>query len=182
MVSMYVFGTPIETIYLYVLIIAGVLTILYILFSDLLGGIADMLNILHPALFLAFITFFSVCGYILEVATSLSSMFIIIISIVIAIILDAFLHFFVLVPLSSAEESLAYTEDSLKGRVGKTILSIPKDGFGEVVIESFTGTISKPAASMQDVPIEEGKQVLVIEVQNGVLYVVPYENYHLNQQ
>jgi len=176
---MEVFGVPIETAYLAVLIIAGCLTVLYLLFNDLLGGIADAINFIHPALILAFFTFFSAGGYILEKVTPLSHLLIIAISAVIAVILDILLNVFVLVPLSSAEESLVYTEDSLKGRVGKTILSIPKAGFGEVVIDSKTGTISKPAASIRDEEIKEGTQVLVIEVKNGVLYVVPYENYRL---
>jgi len=63
----------------------------------------------------------------------------------------------------------------LEGRVGKAIISIPKEGFGEVVIESYSGMISKPAASFEDVPIPEGSEVLVIEVKNGVLYVMPYK-------
>ncbi|WP_342475321.1 hypothetical protein NST70_13545 [Weizmannia sp. FSL K6-0777] len=176
---MEVFGVPIETAYLAVLIIAGCLTVLYLLFNDLLGGMADAIHFIHPALILAFFTFFSAGGYILEKVTPLSHLLIIAISAVIAVILDILLNVFVLVPLSSAEESLVYTEDSLKGRVGKTILSIPKAGFGEVVIDSKTGTISKPAASIQDEEIKEGTQVLVIEVKNGVLYVVPYENYRL---
>ncbi|GER66732.1 NfeD family protein [Weizmannia acidilactici] len=179
---MEVFGVPIETAYLAVLITAGCLTVLYLLFNDLLGSIADAVNFIHPALILAFFTFFSAGGYILEKLTPLSHLLIITISIVIALILDTLLNVFVFVPLSTAEESLAYTEESLKGRVGKTILSIPKGGFGEVVIDSKTGTISKPAASVQDTQIEEGTQVLVIEVKNGVLYVVPYENYRLNHE
>ncbi|WP_018663824.1 hypothetical protein [Heyndrickxia acidiproducens] len=179
---MEVFGVSIETAYLFVLIAAGCLTVLYLLFNDLLGGVTDAVHFIHPALILAFITFFSASGYIFEAATNLSHILIIAISMMIALALDTLLNVFVLVPLSTAEESLAYTEESLKGRVGKTILSIPKDGFGEVVIDSMTGTISKPAASMQDLPIEEGKQVLVIEVKNGVLYVVPYEHYRLNHE
>jgi hypothetical protein len=39
--------------------------------------------------------------------------------------------------------------------------------------------ISKPSASYDNIAIEEGKQVLIIEVKDGVLYVVPYENNRL---
>lgn len=173
------FGTPIETIYLILLIVSGVFTILYIFFGDVLHGVGEALNFLHPTLILSFITFFSACGYILELETSISSALIIAISAIMALILDSLLNMFVLIPLSSAEESLAYTEDSLKGRIGKTIISIPENGFGEVVIESTSGTIAKPAASYNDVPLEEGMKVLVIEVKSGVLYVVPYENNQL---
>lgn len=176
---MTIFGTPIETIYLVLLIVAGSLTILYILFGDIFHGIGEALGFLHPTLVLSFITFFSASGYIFEKATTFSSYLIMAISAIIAIIFVTLLNVFVLIPLSSAEESLSYTEESLKGRVGKLIISIPQDGFGEVVIESKSGMISKPASSYNNITIEEGKQVLVIEVNNGVLYVVPYENNRL---
>ncbi len=172
---MELFGTPIENIYLCVLIIAGILTILYLFFGDFIEVFGEISPFLNPALILAFITFFSAAAYILELVTSLSSIVIVILSSIIAFILAAVLNIFVFIPMKSAEESLSYTEDSLKGRVGKIILSVPEDGFGEIVIKSKSGTISKPAASYDNDLIQEGTRVLVIEVKNGVLYVVPYE-------
>lgn len=169
------FGYPIETIYLILLIISGVATILYLFFGDVLEGADEISPLLNPVLILAFITFFSAGGFILEKATNLHSVIIIIIAVFIAALLDLLLNVFVLVPMKSAEQSLSYTEKSLEGRVGKTIVSIPHQGFGEVVIESYSGMISKPAASFEDTPIEEGKEVLVIEVKDGVLYVTPYQ-------
>lgn len=74
---MEVFGVPIETAYLALLIMAGCLTVLYLLFNDLLGGIADAIHFIHPALILAFFTFFSAGGYILEKVTPLSHLLII---------------------------------------------------------------------------------------------------------
>ncbi|MGE8203099.1 hypothetical protein ACQKP0_00830 [Heyndrickxia sp. NPDC080065] len=176
---MTIFGTPIESVYLILLIAAGSLTILYILFGDIFHGIGEALGYFHPTLVLSFITFFSASGFVFEKVTSLSSYIIMALSAIIAIILVTLLNVFVLIPLSSAEESLSYTEESLKGRVGKLIISIPENGFGEVVIESKSGMISKPSASYENTPIEEGKQVLIIEVKDGVLYVVPYENNRL---
>ncbi|MEC5425951.1 hypothetical protein QGM71_21090 [Virgibacillus sp. C22-A2] len=173
---MTVFGTPIDTIYLIILIAAGVLTVLYLFFGDILDGISEASGFLNPALILAFLTFFSATGYVLEHVTPFSSLLIMAVSVLIALILDTLLNIFVLIPLSSAEESLSYTEESLKGRVGKIIIPIPEDGFGEIIIESKFGIISKPATGYEEGPIAEGSQVLVIEVKNGVLFVVPYEN------
>ncbi|WP_062105723.1 NfeD family protein [Bacillus niameyensis] len=172
---MTLFGYPIETIYLILLIISGVATILYLFFGDVLEGADEISPFLNPVLILAFITFFSAGGFILEKVTSLHSIIIMIIAVFMAALLDLLLNIFVLVPMKSAEQSLSYTEKSLEGRVGKTIVSIPQQGFGEVVIESYSGMISKPAASFEDTPIEEGKEVLVIEVKDGVLYVTPYQ-------
>jgi membrane-bound ClpP family serine protease len=80
-----------------------------------------------------------------------------------------------LVPLSSAEGSLVYTEESLRGRVGTVLIPIPKDGFGEVMIENISGRISKPAESYENTFIGEGKKVLIVDVDNGVIQVMEHE-------
>lgn len=172
---MTLFGQSIETIYLILLIVSGSLTILYLFFGDVLEGIGEATGFLNPVLILAFITFFSAGGYILEKVTALSSILIIIIAALVSALLDVLLNVFVLVPMASAEQSLTYTEKSLEGRMGKIIIPIPKQGFGEVVIESYSGMISKPAASVDDTPIAEGTEVLVIDVKDGVLHVAPYK-------
>ncbi|GIN92181.1 putative membrane protein YuaF [Siminovitchia terrae] len=172
---MTLFGMPIETIYLILLIVSGSLTILYLFFGDVLEGLGEATGFLSPILILAFITFFSAGGYILELLISLNSFLIMGIAAITAFLLDIILNVFVLVPMSSAEQSLSYTEKSLEGRIGKVIISIPEKGFGEVVIESYSGMISKPAASFEDMEIPEGSEVLVIEVKDGVLHVMPYK-------
>jgi membrane-bound ClpP family serine protease len=173
---MEIFGYSIESIYLTVLIITGGITLLYLLFGDFLEGIAEAAGFLNPTLILAFVTFTSASGYIFELLTSYNHLLIMSISVIIAIILDVLLNVFVLIPLSRAEESLAYTTQSLRGRVGDVIIPIPVDGFGEVIIKSASGTISKSAASFENKAIAEGEKVLIIEVKDGVLKVLPYEN------
>lgn len=170
-----IFGTNIESIYLWILIISGCLIVLYLFFGDLLSGVADVLPIFNPVLILAFFTFFAATGFSLESLTALQQTFIIIISSLVGVILAVLLHIFVLVPLSSAEESLVYREESLKGRVGTVIIPIPEDGYGEVLIESNSGRIAKPAGSFKNKAIQEGCKILVIEIEKGVLYVIPYE-------
>ncbi|RDI42277.1 hypothetical protein [Falsibacillus pallidus] len=175
---MELFGTAIESIYLTILIVSGSLIVLYVLFSDLLHaihGIADPGGWINPAVVLAFFTFVSASGYILEFATGLGSMTILVISILIALVLDSILNIFVFIPLSRAEESLGYTEDSLRGRIGKVILSIPVDGYGEVLIESKSGVIAKSAKSFDEESITEGTRVLIIDVKQGVVFVSPQE-------
>lgn len=166
------FGYPIEQIYLMALIIAGILIILFILFGDVLDAAGNLFN---PVLILAFIIFCATSGLILENFSPLSSVIIIILSAMVALLLTTLLHVFILLPLADAEHSLSYTEDSLVGRVGKLIISIPTDGFGEIFIESKSGMITKPATSLKNIPIAEGEQVLVLKVEKGVLYVIPYE-------
>jgi membrane-bound ClpP family serine protease len=108
--------------------------------------------------------------------TALFSAFLsVFISIFSSVILVTLLHIFVLVPLSSAEESLSYHESELKGRVGHVITSIPADGFGEVLLSSSVGSISKIAASFDNIPIPSGTKILVIESKNSVVSVTSYQ-------
>lgn len=171
-----IFGVSIEFIYLTVLLITGVITILYLFFGDFLDGVAEATGFLNPTLLLAFITFTSASGYLFEILTALNHLVVIVVSAIIAITLDILLNVFVLIPLSSAEESLVYTTQSLKGRVGEVIIPIPEDGFGEVIIKSNSGAIAKSAISFENKAIAEGEKVLIVDVKDGVLKVIPYKS------
>ncbi|WP_047983013.1 hypothetical protein [Ornithinibacillus californiensis] len=172
---MTLFGVDIQTIYLTTLIISGCLTVLFIFFGDVLDAASEGVPFLNPTLILAFLVFLSSSGYVLELITPFSSVIILIISIGFALIMDVLLNFFVLIPLASAEESLILTEESLKGRVGKLIISVPENGFGEIVIDGKGGMITRPAASYENSPIPEGTEVLILDIKDGVLYVIPYD-------
>ncbi|WP_108669148.1 NfeD family protein [Peribacillus acanthi] len=173
---MELFGIPLHTIYLFMLIGFGVLTLLYVLFGDVLEGIASSIDFLNPTLLLSFFTFLSASGYLLERLTPLNGLIILMINVFLSLALVTLINFFILVPLSKAEESLVYTQESLIGRLGKVIIPIPKDGFGEVLIESNSGRISKPAACFEGSSIIEGQTVLVIDIKKGVLYVSLHES------
>ncbi|WP_318617815.1 hypothetical protein [Sporosarcina sp. YIM B06819] len=172
---MELFGMPIVQVYLTVLIVAGLVTLLYIFFSDMAEGVGEISPLLDPAVVLAFITLTAAAGYILEQVTALNSGIILGIALVIAAILDFLLYFFVLLPLRSAEVSLAYTDESLAGQVAKVIVPVPVDGFGEIVIETVSGILSKRAAGYENTAIEYGKEVLIIEVKHGTFIVKEYE-------
>ncbi|WP_153732145.1 hypothetical protein [Sporosarcina obsidiansis] len=172
---MELFGIAIQQLYLYILIIAGIASLLYVLISDMAEGIGELSPFLDPAVILAFVTFTSATAYIGELLTSLTSWSILIMAVVIAIVLDFLLYFFVLVPLRSAEVSLAYTDESLTGLVGRVIVPIPVDGFGEILIETVNGNLAKRAVGYENEAIEYGKEVLLIEVENGTFFVKEYE-------
>lgn len=170
---MEIFGFSVETVYLAVLFISGAAILLYVFFGDVLEGAEGFIN---PVLVLAFLTIGSAAGYLLETYSALNSVLILLISCVISFIVTAVIHYFILIPLSSAEESLAYTEQSLKGRIGKVITSIPEEGYGEVLIESASGRIAKPARGYKNEAITEGCNVLIVDVKQGVLYVTLYDD------
>ncbi|TWD97573.1 membrane protein implicated in regulation of membrane protease activity [Neobacillus bataviensis] len=171
------FSIPLDTIYLYALIISGVITVLYVLFADVFHfhGAGEGLDFLNPVLIFAFVTILSASGYLFENLSSLHYLLILGISAVIAFIVVTFLNVFVLVPVSRAEESLVYKESDLQGRVGTVITPIPADGYGEVMIDSTSGRIAKPAKSFDSDFIPDGTRVLVVQVKNGVLEVTVYQ-------
>lgn len=172
---MELFGLPIVQIYLYTLIISGLITIVYLFFSEAIDGIGEGVPFLDPAVILAFFTFTSAAGYILELAVDWHSGLILAVAITIAVVLDVLLYFFVLLPLSSAEVSLAYSDESLMGQVGRVIVPVPVNGYGEIVIETVNGRINKRAASYENNAIDYGKEVLIIEVKDGAFIVKEYE-------
>ena len=169
------FGFSLIAIYMTILIVIGSCTLLYLFFADLADGAAEGIPFFDPAVLLSFITMTAAGGYLLEQFTSLSSLLIFILAMVSASLLTALLYYFLLVPLRSAEVSLAYTEQSLEGQVAKVIVPVPLDGFGEIVIQSVNGLISKRAASYHQVEIPYDTQVLIIDMKDGTAFVAIYE-------
>lgn len=168
-------GMVMEQIYFYALLIMGAVTILYVFFGDVAEGIGEGIPFLNPTVMMAFVTFVSASGYILEAATSWNSWIVLITSIAIGVILDILLYFFFLVPMASAEVSTAYTDESLAGEIGKVITPIPTDGYGEIVIDTVNGLLSKRATGFDNEEIAYGKEVLVIDVNEGTFLVREYE-------
>lgn len=168
-------GMVMEQLYFYALLIMGAVTILYVFFGDVAEGIGEGIPFFNPTVIMAFVTLFSASGYILEATTSWYSWIIIIASIFIGAILDILLYFFFLLPMSLAEVSTAYTDESLAGETGKVITPIPTDGYGEIVIDTVHGLLSKRATGYDNEEIAYGKEVLVIDVKEGTFLVREYE-------
>jgi len=178
--EMVLFGLSIEQVYLYLLIISGIAAIIYVFFSDIAEGFGEGSPLLDPAVILPFITFTAAAGYILEMVMDWNSGIVLITALAIAFVLDLLLYFFILLPLKSAEVSLAYTDESLAGQVGKVIIPIPVDGFGEIVIEAANGLISKRATGYENEAIAYDQEVLIIEVKDGTFFVKAYEPFRFN--
>ncbi len=162
-------------IYLVILIVIGCCTVLYLFFADIADVSAEGIPFFNPAVILSFITFTAAAGYCFERFFGFTSIINLFIAIVLASVFTALLYYFLLVPLRSAEVSLAYTDESLEGQTGKIIVPVPMNGFGEMIIETANGIISKRAASYHNVEIPYNTRVLIIEVRNGTAFVAIYE-------
>ncbi|MFB5283077.1 hypothetical protein [Peribacillus sp. Hz7] len=171
---MEIFGVSLQTVYLYGLIISGAVTFLFILFHDVFSGF-ELPDIFNPTLVFSFFTLFFATAFLFTWGAGLHEWLVASLSFVISLIMVTLLNLFILIPISTAEESLAFTEDDLQGRVGRVLTAVPVDGFGEVLIESNSGNIAKPAASYNNEAIPFDTKVLVIEVKEGVLYVIAYK-------
>lgn len=171
-----------EVLYVYILLISGCITLLLLFFGDMLGldALEEGIPFFNPVLIMCYVTFASASGFIFERLTDLNSIFILVIAMILSLALTILLNLFVLIPLKSAEVSLAYTEQSLGGQIGKVIVPIPVDGFGEIVIETINGLISKSAVGYENEFIDYDKEVLIIEVKDGVVYVKEYEKLNIS--
>ncbi|WP_460235419.1 NfeD family protein [Bacillus cereus] len=172
---MQLWGMDIQTIYLYALIICGSLSLLYMLFGDLLhaiGGDISPGSVLNPTVVLSFFAILGASGYIFETTSSMASITILVISTLIALVLVSIIHFFILAPLSKAEQNTASRMEDSKGKVGEVIITIPEDGLGEVLLKSKFGNNGQPAKSSDNSEIPEGSQVKVVGIEDGVVLVV----------
>ncbi|EPH95321.1 hypothetical protein D920_02591 [Enterococcus faecalis 13-SD-W-01] len=166
-------GIPYETIYWYTLLICAGLALLLVIFGDVL----DFDGALDPMLVVPWLAFTSLFGYLGEHFTEFSSTIILVVSVIISTILVFLLNFYVLMPLKHAESTLSSSEKDLEGRVALVLTPIPVSGMGEVQLKNVTGSISRPACfySPQETAAERGTEVLIIEVNERICYVVPYK-------
>ncbi|NEU32036.1 hypothetical protein GN156_14830 [bacterium LRH843] len=168
-------GFDIQTIYFIGLIISVFFLVIYFLFGDLVEALWDVApgSIFNPIVALSFKAVFSASGYILETVTSLPSISIIIISLVIALVIVSVIHFFILLPLSKAEQSMTFSINDLKGKTGNVIMTIPKDGLGEVLVSQNHSVVGYPAKSAFHELISTNTEVVILKVEESVLIVRP---------
>lgn len=172
----------IHTVYLYGLIIAGALTLIYLLFSDVFDSLVSIVDIapgsiLNPVVVLGFISIFSGTGYVLEMRESFGSVTNFIVASIISLILISIIQFFILIPLSKSEQSTAESITDLIGKDGEVITTIPVNGFGEILVSSLLGSTGNVATCIKGAEIMQGTTVLVIDVaKDGVLIVAPYKD------
>ncbi|WJQ10943.1 hypothetical protein QT237_01830 [Geobacillus stearothermophilus] len=175
-----IFGHPPEVIYGIVLVVSAVLTVVYFFFSDVLDGAFDVVDhpLFSPQLILSFFIVGSAVGLLAEMYTDWASDSIIWLSIGVALVAVLLLHFFVFLPLRSAEASLGYTDADLEGTLAKVIVPVPPDGFGEILISRKSGAVAKPAKSLHREEIAAGEEVVIVQMENGIAVVAKRDPYH----
>jgi len=176
---MEILGIDIQTIYLYGLIIGGCITLLYLLFGDVLEVVSGMSevapgSVLNPVVILSFISVFCGAGYVLELRNQFTSGTNMLFSVVVAVIIVSIIHFFILVPLSKSEQSTARSVYDFLHKDGEVILTIPENGLGEVLMTTALGQSGHVARSSKETEIRQGTLVVVVGIEeNDVLIVEP---------
>lgn len=166
-------GVSLETIYFYALLICAVLAVLLVVFGD----VFDFDGPLDPMLFVPWVAFVGLFGYLGEHFFAGRSLLVFIAAAVISTILVFLLNFYILIPMKQAEATISSSEKDLEGVIAIVTIPIPVRGMGEVQIKSVTGSVNRPAAfyAGQEEVLPSGAKVLIIEVRERVCYVVPYD-------
>ncbi|MGG2093820.1 NfeD family protein [Bacillus sp. S13(2024)] len=167
------FHFPIETIYLYGLIITAAIAILYLLFGDILESLFSISSGATSPFTLLFSFLAMLCGfgYILEYIFPWSSVSIFVISFFLALVGVITMKMLVLAPISKAEQNTVQRMDEFIGCKGEVLITIPKEGFGEVLVSSQFGSNAIPAKTVGKKDISQGSYVIVEGIQDGVLLV-----------
>lgn len=163
--------------YLGCLIVGVTLAVLTFLFGDVLDGVIDGgLEFLHfdffkPIVVVSAVTVFGGSGYLIEKYTTYSMISVLIISIIFAILVGIFTVFAFVKPMKKTESSNAYSMKELEGKIAEIITPIPAKGYGEVLLKLGAGVVNHTAASYDKVEIGRGEKVVVVAVEDHVLYV-----------
>ncbi|KFN01704.1 phosphate ABC transporter permease [Bacillus clarus] len=170
---MIVFGYPLEIIYLYGFIVATILTVIYIFFGDIFESIFSFGGGSTSVITLLLSFFAMLCGfsYIGEYLFSLSSIVIFSISFAVSFIGVFAMKILILKPIAEAEQNTVQRMDEFIGCRGEVIITIPKEGLGEVLISSQFGSNAIPAQSIGKKDILQGTEVMIEGVQDGILLV-----------
>lgn len=83
------------------------------------------------------------------------------------------LYLVVIRPAHRTENSTGFQLKDLIGREAEVWITIPAEGYGEVLVTMTGGNTNHIAASITGNSISEGTMVIIQEVRDQVLYVQP---------
>ena len=163
-------------------IVVGLITVIFgDLFGGALEGVFDFLEnigsqpfyLFQPVSLFAGITVFGATGVIATKYSDLSPIAVFVLSLLMAILAMIIVYYVFVKPSHQAENSLAFSIRQLIGKQGVVSISIPANGYGEVMIKVGGGYSNQIAASFDKVDIKQEQQVFVVDEKEGVLFVSP---------
>lgn len=162
-------------------IVFGLITVI---FGDLLSGIDGIfdffesigiqsLSLFQPVSILSGMTVFGATGIIATKFTNLSLLLVLLVSIMMASLSMVVVYYAFVKPAHQAENSLAFSIRQLIGKQAVVSITVPAEGYGEVMIKVGGGYSNQIAASYDKVEIKQEQHVFVVDEKEGVLYVSP---------
>lgn len=165
--------------------IAGiVLSLVIVIFGEVLDGVLegaleflslDGPEFLHPITLVGGMTAFGGAGILLTHWGWFTPAMTVIAALLVSVFISMLAYFIYVKPMRKAENSLAFSSKELAGKIGEVTISIPADGFGEVMIKMGAGNITEIAGSFERKDIPAGAKVVVVEHKDGVSYVSELE-------
>lgn len=172
-----------ETLFWSCFVGGALFAIISALLGDLIGswldGLLDFvsLDFLKPVVSASVVTGFGGAGIILAQYTQLSTVAVVIFALLIALVLGLIIYFAYVKPMQNSENSTAYSEAELPGKVGEVTVPIPREGYGEVMLRLVGGNTLHIAASWDRREIPAGTVVVVVDIKDGTVQVSElYEN------
>src|SRR5690625_3372372 len=131
------------------LFIAGIaLVIITIIFGEILDGFLDGifeflsiegLAFVHPMTFVGGLTILGGAGILITPRTDWGHLSVFVLALSITLVANVILYFIYICPMQRAENSTSYSIQDLIGKIGEVSVSIPNDGYGEVIVRSGAG-------------------------------------------
>jgi membrane-bound ClpP family serine protease len=154
-------------------------TLLALFVGDLLEGVLDAFDgldaVLDPLSFLAGITAFGGAGIIIDVSTDLGSGATAALAAGVGLALALVMHFVYVRPMRESENSMGFSLQEYRGKIGEVLTTVPPHGYGEVLITIGHSNTFRDAASFHSIEIPRGTRVVVVDIRDGDLLVAPFE-------
>ncbi|MBO9605079.1 MAG: protease [Paenibacillaceae bacterium] len=146
--------------------------------SQAMDGVLDFLSVdfFQPMVMAGAVTIFGGAGILLLEYSPFGAIGAAIAALLLAAISGWLILAFYVRPMKRSERSTGFAMAELAGRICEVIVPIPVSGFGEVLIRTGAGHTNQVAVSFENVAIQAGEQVVIVEVNDGAVYVSRFEN------
>jgi hypothetical protein len=134
------------------------------------------LPLFNPSALLAFITCFGAAGYILTHFAGWPSVLAFVVALIPGLMGDVIIAA-VIAKIIASETVMRSSDYELEGTLGRVTISIPANGVGEVIFSKGGTRRSEAARSLNATAVPYDTEVVIVEYERGVAFVVPYDEF-----
>jgi membrane protein implicated in regulation of membrane protease activity len=172
-------GSNIE-LYWSFIIFGVIFALVSLVFGEIIGhwmdGITNILHLGHldflqPLLIVGGITAFGASGLFYSSYFDMNGSALAGISLITAFIITILIYFLHLRKMKNTESSIAYSIQDMLGKIAIVNVPIPKEGYGEIIVKTRTGTMGFTATSMDKLLLKQGTRVVIVQLEGKVFAV-----------